>query len=135
MFILLGNPERFHKLVVRPIHLVLLACNREGGGESMMHHGGCHDNCGCGQGQWPQQVSPIVCPTQYRVHDEFTEREVPVIHPIVNVTRHNVIDVPRHYFPETNENVMGTTSFAPDGCGFGQCPGSGWGGAGRSPWM
>ena len=72
-----------------------------------MHHGHCHEHCGCG----PHQVQPVVCPTQYRFHDEFTKREVPFIHPIVNVNRHNIIEVPRHYFPETTEDVMGQRCF------------------------
>ena len=52
------------------------------------------------QGNWQQnsqivikviwggnQVRPVVCPTQYRCHDKFVPREVPFIHPIVNVNR------------------------------------------------
>ena len=62
-----------------------------------MHHGNCYDN----------QVMPIVCPPEFRCHDEFMPREVPVIHPIVNVNRHHFVDIPRHYYPETTVDVMG----------------------------
>lgn len=99
----------------------------------MMHHGNCHEHCGCGQ----HQVQPIVCPTQYRCHDEFTQREVPFIHPIVNVTRHNIVDVPVHYYTETNEDVMGATISPQGGCGsqFGGGFGPEFGGPGRPSWM
>lgn len=80
----------------------------------------------------PQQIQPVVCPPDYRFHDEFMPREVPVIHPIVNVNRQHFVDVPRHYFTETTENVMGAPVFpCPGGCG-GQ---RGFGRGGRSPWM
>lgn len=66
----------------------------------MMQHGHCRG---------PGQARPIVCPPKFCCRDTFTPRELPVIHPIVNVNRHNIVDVPRHYFPETTKNVMGTT--------------------------
>lgn len=99
----------------------------------MMHHGNCHEHCGCR----PHQVQPVVCPTQYRFHDEFTQREVPFIHPIVNVNRHHVIDVPRHYYTETTENVMGASMFPDGGYGpqFGGGFGPEFGGSGRPSWM
>jgi hypothetical protein len=86
----------------------------------MMHYGG-HGQEHCG----PQQVQPVVCPPEYRVHDSFIPREVPFIHPIVNVNRQNIVDVPRHYFPETNETVMGAH--------FGPGRGPGVGPAGLGP--
>lgn len=85
----------------------------------------------------PQEMQPIVCPPNYRFHDEFMPREVPVIHPIVNVNRQHFVDVPRHYFTETTENVMGTPvhPHMGRGCGCqGRCQGR-CGNAGRSPWM
>ncbi|MFS0824729.1 spore coat protein D [Bacillus sp. 1P02SD] len=39
---------------------------------------------------------PIVCPPKYHVRNQFVKRVHPIIHPIVNVNRINVIDVPRH---------------------------------------
>ena len=78
-------------------------------------------------------VQPIVCPTQYRCHDQFIPREVPVIHPIVNVNRQHFVDVPRHYWTETTENVMGATLPANPGFGpeYGGGHGPGCGGLGR----
>lgn len=96
------------------------------------------------QGQWqgmPGQqpnfpMQPIVCPTQYRYNDCFTKQEIPYIHPIVNVNRHNVVGVPQHYYTETTQDVMGSTimpgrgpSQGP-GMGPGMGPGPGWGGTG-----
>jgi hypothetical protein len=94
----------------------------------MMHHGNCHGN----------QVQPIVCPPEYRCHDEFIPREVPVIHPIVNVNRHHYVDIPRHYYTETTEDVMGAP-VVPRG-GFGPEFGGGYGPEfgrrrGRSRWF
>lgn len=84
-----------------------------------------------------QQMQPIVCPTQYRCHDEFIPREVPVIHPIVNVNRQHVVEVPRHFYTETTQNVMGETLPAMPGCGpqFGGGFGPEFGQRGRGPWM
>ncbi|WP_153732571.1 spore coat protein D [Sporosarcina obsidiansis] len=84
------------------------------------------------QGQFPGQqpgFQPIVCPTQYRYNDCFTTQEIPYIHPIVNVNRHNVVGVPQHYYTESTQDVMGST-FMP-GTGPGMGPGVGpWGGGG-----
>lgn len=93
----------------------------------MMHHGNCYGN----------QVQPIVCPTQYRFNDEFMPREVPVIHPIVNVNRHHYVDVPRHYYQETTENVMGAAIGPGGGLGpeFGGGRGPKCGRRGRSRWF
>ncbi|GKV66368.1 MULTISPECIES: hypothetical protein [Sporosarcina] len=54
-------------------------------------------------------MQPIVCPTQYRYNDCFTQQEFPVIHPIVNVNRHHVVGVPQHYYTESTQDVMGNT--------------------------
>lgn len=51
-------------------------------------------------------AQPIVCPPQFRVHDSFIPRMQPVIHPIVNVNREHIVNVPRHFFTETNRNVV-----------------------------
>lgn len=83
----------------------------------MMQHGQWDGNMMHG-GQWGgNQVEPIVCPTQYRHHDQFIPREVPVIHPIVNVNRQHFVDIPRHFWTETTENVMGQTLPAHPGMG------------------
>lgn len=103
----------------------------------MQHHH--HGNC-CGK-QMGSHIQPIVCPTQYRFHDQFVPQVVPVIHPIVNVNREHIVPVPRHFYTERTENVMG----APVMPGFGPRPGvggfgpgiggfgPGFGGFGRRP--
>lgn len=119
----------------------------------MMEHGQFDGNM-MQQGQWGQnqmqpgmwggnQGEPVVCPTQYRNHDQFIPREVPYIHPIVNVNRQHIVEVPRHYWTETTENVMGQTLPAHPGRGPQYGPQHGGGcnrrrdsrGRGRSRWM
>ncbi|MFC7366537.1 MULTISPECIES: hypothetical protein [Bhargavaea] len=85
------------------------------------HHGHGH---GCRCHKCVRQ--PIVCPPTYRFHDTFTECEVPFVHPIVNVNRQNVVNVPRHYFTESETTVPGRNIYA-NGPGFG---GPGFGGPG-----
>lgn len=96
------------------------------------HHGNC---CGKQMGQ----MQPIVCPTQYRFRDQFIPQVVPVIHPIVNVNREHIVPVPRHFYTETTENVMGAPvmpGFGPGAGGFGPGIGGfgpGFRGPGRRP--
>ncbi|MCM3086954.1 hypothetical protein M3557_03410 [Bhargavaea ginsengi] len=85
------------------------------------HHG---HGCGC----HTCRTQPIVCPPTYRFHDTFTQREVPFVHPIVNVNRQNVVNVPRHYFTESETTVPGRNIYA-DSCGPG-FGGPGFGGPG-----
>lgn len=85
----------------------------------------------CGPGN---MVQPVICPTQYRCHDQFMPREVPFIHPIVNVNRQHIVEIPRHYYTETTRNVMGETvqarpGFGPPMGGFGPQ----YGGRGNRP--
>ena len=51
-------------------------------------------------------VKPICCPPVYCVQDHYAQRMVPVIHPIVTINRHNIIDVPQHYYQATTQNVV-----------------------------
>jgi len=51
-------------------------------------------------------VKPICCPPEYCVRDYYTHRFVPVIHPIVNINRQNIIDVPQHHYQQINRNVV-----------------------------
>lgn len=51
-------------------------------------------------------VRPICCPPQYCVRDFYTQRLVPVIHPIVTINRQNIIDVPQHFIQPTTRNVV-----------------------------
>ena len=78
-----------------------------------------NSNCHQGNMMGGNQVRPVVCPTQYRCHDKFVPREVPFIHPIVNVNRVHTVEIPRHYFTETTQNVMGQTLPARPGFGPG----------------
>lgn len=54
---------------------------------------------------------PICCPPVYCVRDYYTPRIVPVIHPVVNVNRQNIVNVPQHYYTQTTTNVMGSQGF------------------------
>ncbi len=65
-------------------------------------------------------VKPICCPPQYCVQDSYTQRFVPVIHPIVVINRQNVIDVPQHYYQQTERNVVVNQGFQGQGQGQGQ---------------
>ena len=56
-------------------------------------------------------VKPICCPPEYCVRDYYTQRVVPVIHPIVIINRQNVIDVPQHYYQQTTRNVVVNQGF------------------------
>lgn len=49
---------------------------------------------------------PIVCPPKCCVRDYYTPRIVPVIHPIVNINRQNIVDVPQHIYQPTTTNVV-----------------------------
>lgn len=60
-------------------------------------------------------VNPICCPPQYCVRDYYTQRVVPVIHPIVNINRQNIIDVPQHYYQQTSRNVVINRGFQGQG--------------------
>ena len=51
-------------------------------------------------------VKPICCPPEYCVRDYYTQRAVPVIHPIVTINRQNIIDVPQHYYQHVTRNVV-----------------------------
>jgi hypothetical protein len=49
---------------------------------------------------------PIVCDPRYVVRDCYIPREVPVVHPIVNVNRHVIVNVPKHYYQPVTRNVV-----------------------------
>jgi len=54
---------------------------------------------------------PICCPPQYCVRDFYSQRFIPVIHPIVNINRQNIIDVPQHIYQQTTRNVVVNQGF------------------------
>ncbi len=49
---------------------------------------------------------PVVCPPRFVVHDCFIPREVPYIHPVVHINRHNIVNVPRHIYRPITRNVV-----------------------------
>ncbi|AKP46475.1 Hypothetical protein BSM4216_1178 [Bacillus smithii] len=49
---------------------------------------------------------PIVCPPIHRVRDHFVPRQVPYIHPVVNVNRYNIVNVPKHIYRPVTRNVV-----------------------------
>ncbi len=51
------------------------------------------------------QCGPIVCDPQYVVRDCYIPREVPVVHPVVTVNRHIIVNVPKHYYQPKTQNV------------------------------
>ena len=63
-------------------------------------------------------VRPICCPPEYCVQDYYTQRSVPVVHPVVIIRRQNMIDVPQHYYQQTTRNVVVNQGFQDQGQGF-----------------
>ncbi len=51
-------------------------------------------------------IRPIICPPKCVFHDSYIKREVPVIHPIVNVNRQHIVNVPRHIYQPVTRNVV-----------------------------
>jgi hypothetical protein len=49
---------------------------------------------------------PIMCKPQYRIRDLYIPRMVPYVHPIVNINRHIVVNVPQHYYVPMTRNVI-----------------------------
>ena len=60
-------------------------------------------------------VKPICCPPEYCVRDYYTQRPVPVIHPIVTINRQNIVDVPQHYYQQITRNVVVNQGFQGQG--------------------
>lgn len=63
-------------------------------------------------------VKPICCPPQYCVRDSYAQRFVPVIHPIVMINRQNIIDVPQHFYQQTERNLVVNQGFQAQAQGF-----------------
>lgn len=60
-------------------------------------------------------VNPICCRPEYCVRDYYTQRIVPVIHPIVNINRQNIVNVPQHYYQTITRNVVVDQGFQGQG--------------------
>jgi len=56
--------------------------------------------------QQPFRMQPIVAPPLCRYTDSYTEREIPVIQPLININRQHIVDVPKTYYEQINENVV-----------------------------
>ncbi len=54
----------------------------------------------------PFRMQPIVAPPLCRYTDSFTEREIPVIQPLININRQHIVDVPKTYYEQINQNVV-----------------------------
>lgn len=52
------------------------------------------------------QCVPVVCPPQYVYRDCYIPRCVPYIHPVIYVTRQNIVNVPQHIFQPRYESVV-----------------------------
>ncbi len=53
-----------------------------------------------------RHVRPVICPPKCVVHDTYTTRQVPVIHPVIHVNRHHVVNVPCHIYKPVTRNVF-----------------------------
>ncbi|HHY74128.1 MAG TPA: hypothetical protein GX497_13085 [Bacillus bacterium] len=51
-------------------------------------------------------VRPIMCPPRYVEHNRFVPRVVPYIHPVINVNRTHIVNVPRHIYQPVTRNVV-----------------------------
>ena len=54
----------------------------------------------------PHRMQPIVCPPLCRYTDSYSQREVPVIQPLININRVHIVDVPKTYYEEINQTVV-----------------------------
>jgi spore coat protein D len=48
----------------------------------------------------------ICCPPQYCVRDFYTPRIVPVIQPVVNINRQNIVNIPQRVVQPVSRNVV-----------------------------
>jgi len=67
-----------------------------------------------------RDCQPVIYPPQYCVHDYYTPRMVPYIHPVVHVNRQNIVNVPQHYYPTITKDIVVDPGCPGVGCG---CPG------------
>lgn len=64
------------------------------------------------------QCPPVVCDPQYVIQDCYVTRMVPYIHPVVNVNRQIIVNVPQHFYRPVTKNVV-----VDPGCPTAQQPG------------
>ncbi|MGE8207787.1 hypothetical protein ACQKP0_25295 [Heyndrickxia sp. NPDC080065] len=53
-----------------------------------------------------QHHRPIVCKPRYVVSNSYMPRVVPFIHPVINIHRRNIVNVPRHIYQPINRSVV-----------------------------
>ncbi|MCL6633102.1 MAG: hypothetical protein K6T63_10770 [Alicyclobacillus herbarius] len=54
----------------------------------------------------PYGCPPVVCDPHYVVKEHCVPREVPVVHPIIYVHKHKVVNVPKHYYKPVKKHMM-----------------------------
>ncbi|OLN21517.1 hypothetical protein BTO30_14395 [Domibacillus antri] len=64
-----------------------------------------------------RHVRPVMCPPKCVVRDYYTTREVPFIHPIININRQNIVNVPRHIYQPITRNVVVDPGYPTRCCG------------------
>lgn len=77
---------------------------------------------------YDSNVKPIYCDPQYVVHDTFTPRFIPVVHPVIHVNRQNIVNVPRHMTQHSEQNEVVDPGLPDkcDVCSRPKCPGWFW---------
>ncbi|WDM02806.1 hypothetical protein JI721_01645 [Alicyclobacillus cycloheptanicus] len=53
-----------------------------------------------------QGCPPVMCDPHYVVRDCYVPREVQYIHPIVQINRHVIVNVPKHVYQPITKNVV-----------------------------
>lgn len=59
---------------------------------------------------------PIECPPQYCVRDVYIPRVVPYVHPVVIVTRENIVNVPHHIYQPCYQTVVNDPGYPTSCC-------------------
>lgn len=49
---------------------------------------------------------PVVHKPKYVIHDCYVPREVCHIHPVIHVNKYNIVNVPKHVYPQTVKNIV-----------------------------
>jgi spore coat protein D len=63
---------------------------------------------------------PVIYPPQFCIHDYYTTREVPHIHPVIHVNRQNIVNVPRHIYQPITRNIVADPGCPGSECGMEQ---------------
>lgn len=49
---------------------------------------------------------PVICDPKFCIHDYYTERKVPYIHPVVHIYRENIVNVPEHIYQPVSRHEL-----------------------------